>query len=122
MGLDRHVTSRPTDLPVGQIELSARQQIVGWLERFAKPIAVVHIMMGIASASLCELHFGRTLWTMTAGNRLSAASRRRMARCKFDIVGHFVVKETSCYRQKRPSSSRWFRRGIGPGRIPNGIN
>ena len=63
MGLDRQVTSRPTDLPVGQIELSARQQIVGWLERFAKPIAVVHNMMvslPLRSARFTlEEHFGR---------------------------------------------------------------
>jgi hypothetical protein len=28
-------------LPVGQIRQPVRQQIVGWIERFAKPIAVV---------------------------------------------------------------------------------
>ena len=32
----------PGDLPVGQ-------RIVGWVERFAKPIAIVQTMMGIAS-------------------------------------------------------------------------
>jgi hypothetical protein len=36
--------------PVGQVKQPVRQQIVGWVKRFAKPIAVVPNMMGIASA------------------------------------------------------------------------
>ncbi len=49
MGLDRKIITMPTDLPVGQIKLPVRQQIAGWVEPFAKPIAVVQNMMGIAS-------------------------------------------------------------------------
>jgi hypothetical protein len=44
-GLDRKFS----DLPVGQLKQPVRQQIVGWVEPFAKPIAVVQNMMGIAS-------------------------------------------------------------------------
>jgi hypothetical protein len=36
-------------LPVGHLKQPVRQQIVGWVEPFAKPIAVVRNMMGIAS-------------------------------------------------------------------------
>jgi hypothetical protein len=44
-GLDREVT----DLPVGQIKQLVKRQIGGWVERFAKPIAVGETMMGIAA-------------------------------------------------------------------------
>jgi hypothetical protein len=44
-GLDRQNYSRVADLPVGQIKQPVRQQIAGWIERFAKPIAVVHNRM-----------------------------------------------------------------------------
>jgi hypothetical protein len=49
-GLDKQVTRRVTDLPVRQSNQPVRQQIAGWVERFAKPIAIVHDVMGIASA------------------------------------------------------------------------
>jgi hypothetical protein len=42
MGWTKGAINCPGDLPVGQ-------QIAGWVERFAKPIAVVRTMMGIAS-------------------------------------------------------------------------
>jgi hypothetical protein len=36
------------DLPVGQSKLPVGQQIVGWIEPFAKLIEVVQNMMGVA--------------------------------------------------------------------------
>jgi len=44
-GLDRKFS----DLPVAPLRQPVRQQIVGWVEPFPKPIAVVRNMMGIAS-------------------------------------------------------------------------
>jgi hypothetical protein len=44
-GLDRKFS----DLPVRQLGQPVRQQIVGWVEPFAKPIAVVGNMVGTAS-------------------------------------------------------------------------
>jgi hypothetical protein len=43
VGASKSGHARPAgDLPAGQ-------QIVGWVERFAKPVAIVRITMGIAS-------------------------------------------------------------------------
>jgi hypothetical protein len=42
------MTRRVTDLPVRQSKQPVRQQIAGWVERFAKSIAVVHNRIGIA--------------------------------------------------------------------------
>ena len=65
----------PGDLPVGQ-------QTVGWVERFAKPIAIVPIMMGIAEFIIGRA-FARPVGSThpTRCHRNSGIQIRACARC-----------------------------------------